>query len=202
MASHTEIYERMKENYEKAGYLKTPGAMDDKTKLKFVYLFLSVGKRLIQSNYQLFEEIGKSYHGYSGFRRDVIDECEKILALADESSRFTKITSYFLAKAGAYIDISNRDILWAFISLVNQMKNKSDDHQKLIDLWIEQNNIDKSIVLEMIDTCQTQHAMVEYDKWLEANKDIFYSEDNSIYQELKKNVEGLEQSVNALIALG
>ena len=177
----------------------TKWGMTDKTKLGFVYLFLSVGKRLTDSNYQLFEEVGMSLKGYSGMRGDIIGECEKVLAgTNDEASRLKKITAYFSTNNA----IRQREILWLLISLINQMKIKSDNHQKFIDLWIEENKIDESIVLEMHDTYQTQHAMTEFDEWFKAKKDISYSEGSSINEGVKKNLADLEQSLNTLIALG
>ena len=194
-ANFDEKMEQMKEKNKKA--------MPDKIKLIIVYLFLSTGKRLTEGNYLLFEEVGKTYIGYSGMRGDVIEECEKVLAEAnDEFSRFKKITEYFINITGVYNVISNRRILWILVSLINQVRIKSDEHQKLIDLWIDKNKIDSSIVLEMHDTYQTQQAMVEYDKWLETNKDISYLKGSSINKELNKNLLDLEQSVNTLITFG
>ena len=94
----------------------------------------------------------------------------------------------------------SRAILWTLIKLFRSIENKSEKKQQLIDLWVETNQIDKSIALEMIDTCETENALLGFNNWLETNKS--YQDVNSIKQELEKNQVSLKESVNNLIVLG
>ena len=96
----------------------------------------------------------------------------------------------------------NKDILWTLVRLTYQMKASSKKHQELLGIWAEANQIDKSIVLEMCDTCETQNAISGYKKWLEESNDLLYQEVNSRMLELDKDLKSLEQSVSDLIALG
>jgi len=97
-------------------------------------------------------------------------------------------------------DNESRAILWTLIKLFRGIEDKSEKKQQLIDLWVETNQIDKSITLEMIDTCETENALLGFNNWLETNKS--YQEVDSIKQELKKNQISLKESMNNLIVLG
>jgi len=177
----------------------------DKTQLGIAYLFLSSENRINDADYALFEEIGKSINGFQGIKGGIIGECEKILAPPDGGkSRFEIVSEFFsFYKTSGGKEVNrNCDILWTLLSLQYRNKEKSEKKQQLIDVWAEANCIDKSIVLEMCDTYETQSAVAEYQEWLKSSKNMSYQEVDSIMQELKKDLENLQQSIIELILLG
>jgi len=96
---------------------------------------------------------------------------------------------------------NRRDILWTLISLQYRSKEKTEKRQRLIDLWAQANLIDKAVVSEMWDICETQNAIIGCQKWLETTGKSCQEAD-SIRQELEKDLKSLLQSVSGLILLG
>jgi len=177
----------------------------DKQQLRIAYLFLSSENRINDSDFALFEEMGKSIEGFPKMKGDIIGECEKILAPPDSGrSRYEIVSEIFSSyKTSSGLDVNrNCDILWTLLCLQYQSKEKSEKKQNLVDIWLEANRIDKAIALEMCDTYETQNAIIEYQKWLEASKGMSYQEVNSVMQELDKDLKNLQQSLSDLIALG
>jgi len=177
----------------------------DKQQLRIAYLFLSSERRITDSDFALFEEMGKSIEGFPKMKGEIIGECEEILAPPDSGrSRYEIVANLFSSyKTSDESEVNrNCDILWTLLCLQYRIKEKSEKKQNLVDIWVEANRIDKAIVLEMCDTCETQNAIIEYQKWLEADKDMSHQEFNSVMQELDKDLKSLQQSVSDLIALG
>jgi len=186
-----------------AGILTSGGK--DKQQLRIAYLFLSSENRITDSDLALFEEMGKSIEGFPKMKGEIIGECEKILAPPDNGrSRYEIVSEIFSSyKTSGGSDVNrNSDILWTLLCLQYRSNEKSEKKQNLVDIWVEANCIDKAIVLEMCDTCETQNAIIEYQKWFEASKGMSYQEVNSVMQELDKDLKSLQQSVNDLIVLG
>ena len=98
-------------------------------------------------------------------------------------------------------DRNRREILWTIISLQYRSKEKTEKRQQLVDLWAKTGGIDKAVISEMQDICETQNAVIEYQNWLETiGKSC--QEADSIRQELEKDLKSLQQSVSGLILLG
>ena len=177
----------------------------EKNQLSLYYLFLSSEKKLSDADFALFEELGESVKGFSEMKEDIIEECEKLLVPSNGSkSRFEIVTEAFSSykTSGGTADTRDYSILWALVSMQYRKEIKSNKKQQLIELWAEAKRIDKSVVIEMCDTCETQNATTEYRTWLETNKSLTYMEVNSFIQELDKNLKSMQQSVSDLIALG
>ena len=176
----------------------------EKKKLGLLYLFLSAENRITDADFSLFEELGESVKGFSEMKGDIIGDCEKLLVSSDSKPRFEIVAEAFSSykTSGGAANVQDRSILWALVSLENKLTTKSDKKQLLIESWAETMNIDKSLVLEMRDTCETQNTIAEYQKWLETSKNMSYREVSSIMQELDINMKSLQQSVSDLIALG
>jgi hypothetical protein len=197
----------------------------DKEKLAIAYLFLSSEERINDTLFQMFEEIGISIKKFPDIKGEVIGECEKILASPDSNkSRFETVSEVYSTyklpetpsdkflfshqklkwenKTGISFESFNRSVLLTLTSLQFLTITKSAKKQQLIELWAETNLIDKSVILEMYDTCETEHHISKYKIWLESTKGMPYQEVNSSIQELGKNLKSLEQSVSDLIALG
>jgi hypothetical protein len=195
---------------------------EDKIRLGIVYLFLASGNRISNADFVLFEEVGKSVKWFPNVKGEIVGECEKILTPPDDSkSRFEIVSDFFSsyktsdgskphivwaseAKTSGGSDTNrNCDILWTLQYLQYcRIKEESEKKQQLVNLWAEANGIDNSVVLMMRDICETQNAIIEFQKWLEASKGMTYQEVNSIMQELDKDLKNLQQSVSDLIALG
>jgi len=178
---------------------------DDKQQLRIAYLFLSSENRINDSDFALFEEMGKSIKGFQEMKGEIIGECEKILAPQDGGkSRFEIVSEFFSTyKTSGGSDVNrNCDILWALLFLQYRKQKTSEKQQNLIDLWVEANRIDKAIALEMRDTLETQNAIVEYQRWLETTKTLSYQEINPFMQEVDKSLKSIQRSVSELIALG
>jgi len=177
----------------------------DKTQLGIAYLFLSSEGRINDADFALFEEMGKLIEGFPEIKGEVIGTCEKMLAPPDGGkSRFEVVSEFFSSFKTSYGSDVNRDygILWALISLQYRCKEKTEKRQQLVELWAEDNGIDKAVISEMWDTCETQNTVIEYQKWLETSKGMSYQEVNSFMQELDKDLKSLQQSVSDLILLG
>jgi len=176
----------------------------DKQQLRIAYLFLSSENRITDSDFVLFEEMGKSIEGFQKMKGEIIGECEKILAPPDsERSHFEIVYEIFSYQPSDKSKVNrNCDILWTLLCLQYRSKEKSEKKQKLVDIWVKAKRIDKAIALEMCDTYETQNAIIEYQKWLEASKGMSYQEVNSVMQELDKDLKNLQQSLSDLIALG
>jgi len=176
----------------------------DKQQLRIAYLFLSSENRINDSDFELFEEMGKSIEGFPKMKGEIIGECEKILAPPDSGkSRYEIVSEIFSFKTSDESKVNrNCDILWTLLCLQYRSKEKSEKKKKLVELWAKANRIDKAIGLEMCDTYETQNTIIGYQKWLEASKGMSYQEVNSIMQELDKDLKNLQQSVSELIALG
>jgi hypothetical protein len=177
----------------------------DKNQLGAAYLFLSSENRINDAEYMLFEEMGKSINDFSEMKGEIIGECEKALSQSGSGkSRFDIVSEIF--STNNFSMSSSFDmlytILWALTSLQYNLESKSDKKQQLIELFAEKNNIDKSIVLEMRDICETQSAIIKYQEWLKTGNNMTYLEIDSIVQEFNKNLKNMEQSVSDLIALG
>jgi hypothetical protein len=177
----------------------------DKSKLRIAYLFLSSENRINDADYSLFEKIGESIKDFSNIKGEIIGECEKILVLTNNSKlRFeivSEVFSSYKTSDGSNV-YRNCDILWTLLGLHYRNKEKSEREQQLIDLFAEANYIDKSIVLEMRDTCETLNTVINYKKWLSKNKSMTLHESEPIMQELDKDMKNLQQSAIDLITLG
>jgi len=174
----------------------------DKQQMRIAYLFLSSENRITDSDFALFEEMGKLIEGFPKMKGEIIGECEKILAPPDSGrSRYEIVCDLFHSyKTSNESEVNcNCDILWTLLCLQYRSKEKSEKKKNLVDIWVETNRIDKAIALEMCDTYETQNAIIEYQKWLEG---MSYQEVNSVMQELDKDLKSLEQSLSDLIALG
>jgi hypothetical protein len=175
----------------------------DKQQLRIAYLFLSAENRITDSDFVLFEEMGKSIEEFPKMKGEIIGECEKILTPPDSGrSRYEIVANLFSSSKESDESEVNRncDILWTLLCLQYRNKENSEKKQQLIELWVEANRIDKAIVLEMCDTYETQNAISEYQKWLETNKDMSHQEFNSVMRELDKDLNNLQQSLSDLIA--
>ena len=178
---------------------------EGKTQLGIAYLFLSSENRISDTDYALFEEIGKSVDGFSNWKGEVIGECEKLLVAADSATPRLKIVSdFFLTRktSGGVANKQSRTILFTLVSLLYYNERKSDIKQGLAELWAEVNCIEKSVFLEMCDICATQSVISNHKAWLESSKGISYQKVNSIMKELDNNLESLKKSAVDLAALG
>ena len=177
--------------------------------LKIVYLFLSSENRISDAEFSLFEETGKSIEGFSEIKGGVIGECEKILAPPDNNkSRFEIVAEYFskpkesMGFFSVESNTGNNIILWTLIKLLFQIEMKTEKKQQLVEFWAEAKTINKSIMLEMIDTCETERAISDFKNSIETDKNMSYQEGKPIIHELDENMVSLEESVNNLIVLG
>ena len=82
------------------------------------------------------------------------------------------------------------------------MEEKTVNKKQLIYLLAEVYLIDRSVVLEMWDICETQSVVIEHQEWLESNKELPDQENSLILQELDKSMKSMEQSAIDLINLG
>jgi hypothetical protein len=175
----------------------------NKKQLCLVYLFLSSENRISDADLSLFERVGDSTKDFPKMKGEVIGDCEKILATPDGSKTRFEIVSGLLSEETTNTSPEdNRSVLWSLVGLLYQIEGRSESKEQLVETWAKKSNIDDSVLLEMHDTCKTQNAIVEYQKWLETSKDMSYQEINSIMQELDKNLKSMQQSVSDLIALG
>jgi len=192
---------------------------ENQTRMGLAYLFLSSEGRISEADYALFEKFGKSTKGFAGWKKEVVEECENLLASAKSAASRSKIVSEFFStyqksgkrstrsgfgffSGGELSEKNSRNILFTLASLACLSEKQSAAKQKLVKLWAEANCIDKSVLIEMQDTLESEQAIDGYRKWLQAAIGTATEQVEPVMAELDKNLKELRDGANALIALG
>jgi hypothetical protein len=181
----------------------------------FILMFLSTEGKISDADFALIEKLENTFGGFpeNSELKETIEEAEsKIfnndnndidirihgIAIDKTKTRFEKIALMFSMLTESEPKI-NRAILWSMVWLQHWSTEKTNNRQKLIDLWVLKPGNSMSILLEMQEICKTQSEIINYQKSLEENKTMSYSEVKSMLQELDKDLDRLQEKVKNLI---
>jgi hypothetical protein len=126
---------------------------------------------------------------------------EQLAAFPDKNKTRFEIIAYIISDLITDTDeCFNRSVLWSFVNLQRRIGAKSENRQKIIDLWTFKRGNSLSLLSEMRDIYKTQDAIRKYREWID-EKSMPCLESETLIEESDKNLSSLQESVSYLIAL-
>jgi hypothetical protein len=175
--------------------------------LKAAYFFLSLDRPISEADIKKIDELGSNVEGYSGIKKSIFNECEKILSRSlDDNDRFDVIMEEILKTGNAsFVDLpkeaGQKRCLWILVNLALYDGMYSENEKKIIRSLMRKWEIDKSILIEMEDSAET---LVEVDKnrsWIKTTN-YPYDYVDSVVKEMDKNQHELTNNISLLMSIG